>query len=142
MMNFNFIRGLTILTIVFTFISGTFCQTSDTELICKIGDTQKFVEKMSVTGIKTVDFLIIGLTDKASINHFCELVLSEKQILSVKVSNKNKEIARKVVVKIAEKGSMNDFRLMLMAASVKTLITPKKTFDVLHLPVKNPNPFE
>jgi hypothetical protein len=115
----------------------TYAQSS----VCHIQNPDKFLKKINTEGTKTIDFEVAGLSEKSDVDKFILSASAADNVLDVKVSsgdNKN----RTVTVRFNEMGSMNSFRLMLMRASVQTLTTPSKTFDVLHLPVKKPNPFE
>jgi hypothetical protein len=109
-------------------------------MVCHISDTEQFMKQVNDEGNKTIEFLISGLSD-SQIDTFIKNSTAVENVLSVKVGDERNG-SRKVSVRLNETGGMNTFRLMLMSAAVKTIITPIKTFDVLHLPVKKANPFE
>jgi hypothetical protein len=128
-------------TFFLIFINGI-AHSQSNSIQCRITDAKIFMEKISVDGVKKVDFFIIGLKNKTDIKHFITTASSVERIMKVKVGATNKVGENEVKVTIAENGGVNDFRLMLMACSVTTIITPDKTFEVMHLPVKNANPFQ
>ena len=109
-------------------------------MACHISDTEQFLKQVNNEGNKTIEFLISGLSD-SQIDTFIKNSTAVENVMSVKVGDERNG-SRKVSVRLNETGGMNTFRLMLMSAAVKTIITPVKTFDVLHLPVKKANPFE
>jgi len=109
--------------------------------VCHIQNTERFLKNIHSPGEKTIDFQLSGLNDNVAVRGFIQKASAAGQIHHVKVARLHKG-QRKVTVTIDELGGLNSFRLMLMAASVQTLTTPDKTFDVIHLSVKKYNPFE
>ncbi len=127
------------LTIAFVAILPIFSLAQS--VVCHIDNPDQFLKKINAQGTKTIEFQISGLAEQKDVDAFVAKASGSEKILNVKVSGSNSN-SRKVTVRIDEKGDMNSFRLMLMSASVKTLTTPSKTFEVLRLPVKKTNPFE
>jgi|WetSurMetagenome_2_1015567.scaffolds.fasta_scaffold150226_2 hypothetical protein len=131
-----------LLASLFSIIINGSVHSQNNSLQCRIADTKAFMEKISADGVKKVDFFIIGFKSKSDIKSFISTASIVDRIVKVKVCAKTKAGENSVAISIAENGSVNDFRLMLMATSVSTIVTPEKTYEVLHLQVKNTNPFQ
>ena len=131
-----------LLVSLFSIIINGSVHSQNNSLQCRIADTKIFMEKISADGVKKVDFFIIGFKSKADIKRFITTASSVERIMKVKVGNTNKIGENEVKVSISETGWINDFRLMLMACSVASIITSDKTYDVIHFQVKSANPFQ
>lgn len=109
--------------------------------VCHIPNQEQFLKKVHASGSKTIEVQISGLSDQKAIDKFIQDASGADHVVSVKIGNSTAE-KRDVTVRLDEMGGLNTFRLMLMSASVKTIKTQGKTYEVLRLAVKKENPFE
>jgi hypothetical protein len=131
-----------LLILVFAVNSFVSAQIGADSKVCKIDNTQQFLTNMQGASQKSVEFYLSGISDKASVKDFVAKASASERVVRVKVGKARRDGSRLTKVEFEPNACMNDFRLMLMAASVSTIVTPAKTFDVQHFPVKKDDPFE